>query len=139
MYSAMSGCAHLGMRQGRFNARRRTTPSGPACVARARKNGQRRRHSRRLLRGKADLPSPSVTAAFDPRQGSPLWYPRHAHRIVDALAACKINRIVARSIDTQTAKIKARIERKSGLRGGPCFIQMAEKRQGGSMLEMSQG
>jgi hypothetical protein len=53
------------------------------------------------------------------------------------LAAGKVNRIVTRSIDAQTAKGEAWIERKSRLRGGPCLIQMAEKRQGGSVLEMS--
>jgi hypothetical protein len=55
------------------------------------------------------------------------------------LAAGKVNRIVTRSIDAQAAKGEAWIERKSRLRGGPCLIQMAEKRQGGSVLEMSQG
>jgi hypothetical protein len=70
-------------------------------------------------------------------RASPLRHPSHAHALIDTLALGNVDRVVTRSIDAQAAKGEVWIERKSHLRGGPCFIQMAEKRQSGSMLEMS--
>src|SRR6478672_3641954 len=59
---------------------------------------------------------------------SSLRHPGHAHAFTGALASCKKNRIVTRYVGAEPADCEVRIERQSGLRGGPCLVQLTKPR-----------
>jgi hypothetical protein len=63
-----------------------------------------------------------------PARTLPFRHPGHAHAFTGALASCKENRIVTRYVGAEPADCEVRIERQSGLRGGPCLVRLTKPR-----------
>jgi hypothetical protein len=75
---------------------------------------------------------------LDPQRTSALWYPGHAHAVVEALASSEIYRIVAFCIDPISADGKALIKCQSSVGNGSCFLQISHERQRGRELKMGE-
>ena len=65
-----------------------------------------------------------------------LRHPGLAHAFQDTPAVGADRRIVGARSTPEAADGEGRIERQSGLNRGPCLVQPAELRQGGSKMEM---
>src|ERR1700722_1483161 len=68
-----------------------------------------------------------------------LWHPGDTHTLMDALPTGKINGVVTRYGSAIAAYRKGRVERKSGLGGGPRLTLRSEQPQGRGEMEMAAG